>query len=80
MTQGWAMVAYLLGPPLIALLGLIARLWWQALRARRRQDTLRAWATHLPAAGMFELHNVRADGSHLHLRITTDRTAHPGKP
>jgi hypothetical protein len=71
MTQGGAMVMYVLGPPCIGLVGLLARLGWQALRDRRRQDTLRAWAAHLPAAGVLELHDVRDDGSRLHLRIST---------
>ena len=70
MTDAVTMVVYVLGP-VFALVGLVARLRWQALRDRRRQDTLRAWASQLPAAGVLELDDVRDDGSHLHLRITT---------
>ena len=62
-------VAYVLGPPVLALVGLLARLRWQARRDQRRQDTLRALTTHLPSASTVDIHDIRDDGSQLRLRI-----------
>lgn len=70
MTHAGTIVVYVLGPPLIALVGLMARLGWQARRDKRRQDTLRVLVSRLPDARLVEIHDVRDDGSHLHLRIT----------
>lgn len=61
---------YVLGPPALALAGLLARLRWQARRDQRRQDTLRALAAHLPGADAVDIHDIRDDGSQLRLRIT----------
>ena len=69
MIQSGAMVMYVLGPPLIALTGLLARLWSRARRDRQRRDTLCALASQLPDDGILEIHEVH-DGSHLCLRIT----------
>jgi hypothetical protein len=66
------MVVYLLGTPLIALVGLALRLWWQAQREKRRQATLSALISRLPTTGEIEIHDVRDDGSHLVVRIHTD--------
>jgi len=62
-------VAYVLGPPVLALVGLLARLRWQARRDQRRQDTLRALTTHLPSVSTVDIHDIRDDGSQLRLRI-----------
>ncbi|MCP2302769.1 hypothetical protein LV79_002445 [Actinokineospora globicatena] len=46
------------------------RLWWQARRDHRRQTTLRALAERLPHAATVEIHDIRDDGSRLHVRVT----------
>lgn len=51
----------------LAVIGL--RLYWQAVRDRRRQETLRVLAARLPAEGRVELDDVRDDGSRLRIRI-----------
>jgi hypothetical protein len=74
-------MVYVLGPPLIRLIGSVVRSWWQAQCDRRRQDTLWALAAQRPDAELVDIHDVRDDGSHLHLRIRcadrdADGTAH----
>ncbi|GGP36685.1 hypothetical protein [Saccharothrix coeruleofusca] len=70
--MGWQ-VAWALGAQLIAVAGLVARLRWWAVRERRRQEALRAFAARLPAAGDVEIDDVRGDGSRLRVRIRRDR-------
>jgi hypothetical protein len=62
-------VVYVLGAPVLALVGLLARLRWQARRDQRRQDTLRALTTHLPSTSTVDIHDICDDGSQLRLRI-----------
>jgi hypothetical protein len=73
MTHSGAMVMYVLGPPLIALMGLIAQLWCRARRDRQRRDTLYALMSRLPDRGMLEIHEAYDDGIHLCLHITSNR-------
>ncbi|MFC0429996.1 hypothetical protein [Kutzneria buriramensis] len=65
----------LLGPPVMALMGLLARLRWQARRDQRRQDTLRALTADVPSASVVDIHDIRDDGSQLRLRITPAPTS-----
>ena len=54
---------------LISLAALALRLYWQAVRDRRRQETLRVLAARLPPTSEVEFEDVRDDGSWLRIRI-----------
>ena len=70
MAQILLMLVYVLGPSGLALAGLALRLWWQARRDQRRQETLRVLAARLPDTSVIEINDVRDDGSRLRVRIT----------
>jgi hypothetical protein len=74
------LVVYVLGPPLIALVGLALRLRWQTQREKRRRDTLGAFVARLPTRGVIEIHDVRGDGSHLLVRVHHRPGTQGGEP
>ncbi|GAB3902149.1 hypothetical protein GCM10029964_092070 [Kibdelosporangium lantanae] len=61
-------------PSLTALTATGLRLWWQARRDQRRQQTLRVLAERFPRTGVVEIHDVRDDGSRLVVRIGPSAT------
>ncbi|KOX27108.1 hypothetical protein ADK67_14955 [Saccharothrix sp. NRRL B-16348] len=65
----WELVVWVLGGPVVALAGLVARLRWQAVRDRRRQETLQVWAERLPLGSEVEIDDLRDDGSRLRFRV-----------
>jgi hypothetical protein len=69
MTQILDVAVYVLGPSVTALAGLVVRLRWQALRDRRRQDTLRALIARLPETSTVDICDTRDDGSQLRMRV-----------
>jgi hypothetical protein len=64
-------VMWVVAPQVVALLGVLARLWWRAVRERRRQETVREFAGSLTggAGGEVEIDDVRGDGSRLQVRL-----------
>jgi hypothetical protein len=71
MTEVLTMVASVLAAQVTGLAPLALRLRWQAVRDERRQNTLNTLTSHLPTTGVVEIHDVRDDGSHLRVRIST---------
>lgn len=71
MTELWVTVIWVLGPPLVGVVGMAVRLRWQARRDQRHQRTVRALAGWVWASGgAVEIKDVRDDGSSLTVRIT----------
>lgn len=69
-------VTWVVAPQVVTLLGMVARLWWRAVRERRRQETLREFAGSLTggAGGAVEIDDVRGDGSRLRVRLVVTGT------
>ncbi|MGW4116633.1 hypothetical protein ACWEFJ_37645 [Actinosynnema sp. NPDC004786] len=75
-------VVWVVAPQVLALLGVAARLWWRAVRERRRQETLRELAGSLTGGtgGAVEFDDVRGDGSRLRVRlVVTGTPQEPGR-
>ena len=72
----WEAAAWtVLAGQLTALVGLVARLRWQAVRDGKRQDTLRELASELAAGSEVEIDDIRDDGSRLRVRVVAEAPA-----
>lgn len=68
-------------PQVVALLGLVTRMWWRALRERGRQKTVRELAGSLGggAGGAVEIDDMDGDGSRLRVRVVVTGAPQRGR-